>query len=58
MGGSIESMCGRLALTNPHPMIKNPTTMWSGFLAEDEGFELIKVALRQAVARGAHPRRI
>ena len=26
--------------------------------AEDEGFDSIKVALRQAVARGAHPRRI
>ena len=27
-------------------------------LAEDEGFDLIKVALRRAVARGARPRRI
>jgi len=26
--------------------------------AGDEGFDLINVALRQAVARGAHPRRI
>ena len=27
-------------------------------LAEDEGLDLINVALRRAVARGAHPRRI
>ena len=36
------------------------TTRWVVFsiLAEDEGFDLIKVRLRRAVAGGAHPRRI
>ena len=43
---------------SPYLKTEKEYTLWCGGMKGNEGVDLIKVRLRQAVAGGAHPRRI
>ena len=57
---NLERMLQMYEVTGSSSILKNinHTFRWGFFLVDDIGLDTINVALRRAVARGAHPRRI